>query len=209
MNFIQKFKAESNGILVNQVDTSSYILPNESCLADTDGIRITQAKHTEGMAYGLAQLELSQVRRTRGEETAESSRGWAGWPSRVKGQVSRVKYQGLHWFWAGNGSQLRVFELGMGLRHDRQYTLMRVVRRQSGRNMEDACRGEKNEGLWSEKRDDYTGLTQAEMSESDCEQGAYHHPHLKAGAEEAWANEIVAAWLTLSCKKAQTVDFDE
>lgn len=54
LNFIQKFKAERNGILVNQVDTSSYILPNELCLAVTDGIRITQAKHMEGMAYGLA-----------------------------------------------------------------------------------------------------------------------------------------------------------
>ena len=91
MNFTQKFKAERNGILVNQVDTSSYILPNELCLADTDGIRITQAKHMEGRAYGLAQLELSQVRRTRGEETAESSRGRAGWPSRVKCQGSSIR----------------------------------------------------------------------------------------------------------------------
>ena len=64
---------------MNQVNTSSYILPNESCLADTDGIRITQAKHTEGMAYGLAQLELSQVRRTRGEETAEDYSTTMGW----------------------------------------------------------------------------------------------------------------------------------
>lgn len=61
---------------MNQVDSSSYILPNELCLADRDGVRIIQAKHTERMAYGLAQLELSQVRRTRGEETAVE---W--WPS--------------------------------------------------------------------------------------------------------------------------------
>lgn len=199
MNFIQKFKAERNGILVNQVDTSSSILPNESCLADTDGIRITQkAKHMEGLACGLAQLELSQVRRTRGEETAESSRGWAGWPSRSRVKCQGVKYQGLHWFWAGNGEPTQGFWAGNGIEHDRQYTLMRVVRRQSGRNYGGPLamgKKERRPMIREERR-----LHRADSSWNVriwLWERSYHHPHLKAGAEEAWANEIVAAcgWL--------------
>lgn len=124
--------------------------------------------------------------------------------SSVKGQVSGSalilsrQWEPTQSFWAGNG-----IEAWPSLRFDEngQETIWQEY---GGR-----LPWEKNEGLWSEKRGDYTGLTQAEMSESDCEKGAYHCPHLKAGAEEAWANEIVTAWLTPQCKKAQSVDFDE
>lgn len=84
----------------------------------------------------------------------------------------------------------------MGLRHDHHCTLMRVVRRQSARNMENACLGKKMKAC-DQRREAITQMTQAEISESEGEKGAYHRPHLKAGAEEAWANETVTAWLTL------------
>lgn len=47
---------------------------------DRAAVRTTQAKHIEGMACGLVQLETSQVMRASENETREASCGHVGWP---------------------------------------------------------------------------------------------------------------------------------
>lgn len=203
LEFHPKIQSRTNGILVNQVDTSSSILSKWIVFGRYRWNKNNPSKTHGGIGLWLAinQNLAKWENQRRGDSRVKSWLELEAGSSRAKGQVSRVKYQGLHWFWAGNGANPG-FELGMGLRHDRWAHFNESGQETIWQAMEDACHGEKTKA-YDQRREAITqGWLGLKCQNLTWERSVSPSLISKQGRKRPWANEIVVAWLTLSGRES-------